>query len=148
MIAVVSTELLQFALAKKADVMRYCDPERIQGYCASCEMYSLFWSCSPFDESPLEKLPAWSDAVLITQKTWVDPGSTKNSFIDPFLGARQTLDDTLKARETDDLITVIAGHCSGCSSCTCSQGVTCCSPHRMRYSLEGLGFDVTGLVEG
>lgn len=127
--------------------MRHYDPARIQGYCKSCEKYGLFWSCPPFDDSPLEKLPAWSDAVLITQKTWVDPGSTKGNLIDQFLVARRTLGDTLKAWETDGVITVIAGHCSACSTCTRSRGVACCSPDRMRYSLEGLGFDVTGLVE-
>lgn len=76
--------------------MRYYDPERIHGYCRSCDKYSLFWPCPPFDESPLEKLPAWSRAVLITQKTWVDPGSTKESLVDQFLVARQILGDALK----------------------------------------------------
>lgn len=144
----VKTEIICSVVADKADVMGYYDPVRVQGYCGACEKYGLFWSCPPFDESPLEKLPAWSHAVLITQKTWVDPGSTKESLVGQFLVARQILGDTLKKWEADDAVVVIAGHCSGCSACTRSRGVACCSPDQKRYSLEGLGFDVTGLVEG
>ena len=148
MIDVAKEAGVRAVLASKAEVMRYYDPVRIQGYCRACEKYGLFWSCPPFDEAPLEKLPTWSHAVLITQKTWVDPGSTKESLVDQFLAARQVLGDKLERWEADGTIGVIAGHCSACSVCTRSRGVVCCSPDRMRYSLEGLGFDVTGLVEG
>lgn len=132
----------------RAEMMRYYDPARIQGYCRSCGKYGMFWSCPPFGESPLEKLPAWSHAVLVTQKTWVAPGSTKEGLVEQFLVARRVLGDTLKECEIDGAVAVIAGHCSGCSPCTRSRGIACCFPERMRYSLEGLGFDVTGLVEG
>lgn len=145
---VAKEESVRAVLASKADVMRYYDPVRIQGYCGACEKYGLFWSCPPFDEAPLKKLPTWSHAVLITQKTWVDPGSTKESLVDQFLAARQILGDTLERWAAGVAIAVIAGHCSGCSACTRSKGYACCSPGRMRYSLEGLGFDVTGIAEG
>lgn len=145
---IAKTETYRTVTASRAEMMRYYDPVRIQGYCRSCEKYGEFWSCPPFDESPLEKLPAWSHAVLITQKTWVAPGSTKESLVEQFLAARRVLGDTLKECEIDGAIAVIAGHCSGCAVCTRSRGIACCVPERMRYSLEGLGFDVTGLVEG
>jgi predicted metal-binding protein len=133
--------------ARRAELLRFYDPERIQGLCRSCDKYGRFWSCPPFAEAPLGKLPAWSDAVLVTQKTRVDCSSTQESLIEQFLSARQTLGDILKRWEVDGAVALIAGHCSGCAACPRSRGIACVAPDRMRYSLEGLGFDVTALVE-
>ena len=134
-------------MASHAEVMRFYDPERIQGLCRSCDKYGRFWSCPPFDVAPLGKLPAWSDAVLVTQKTRVDSRSTHENLIEQFLAARQTLGDILKRWEVDGVVALIAGHCSGCAACPRSRGIDCVAPERMRFSLEGLGFDVTALVE-
>jgi predicted metal-binding protein len=131
-------------LASKAEVMRHYDPVRIQGYCRACEKYGLFWSCPPFDDEPLARLPEWTHAVLMTQKTWVDAGQDP---IEQFMAARQILGETLRLMETGGAVSVIAGHCAGCSSCVRAQGLACHVPSRMRYSLEALGFDVTGLAE-
>lgn len=135
-------------IVSQADMMRYYDPERIQGYCRACEKYGQFWSCPPFERSPLEQLPPWTHAILVTQKTGVEPGSTPESLIQQFLVARRMLGDTLKRWECDGRLSVIAGHCSGCSACTRPRGKPCHVPAKMRYSLEALGFDVTGLAEG
>lgn len=142
------TETIQTVIASKADMMRYHDPVRILGYCRSCEKHGMFWSCPPFEDPPLSQLPEWTHAVLVTQKTRVDSGSTKEQLITQFLAARQILGDRMKKWESGGTVVVIAGHCSGCTVCTRSEGDACCSPSRMRYSLEALGFDVTGLAEG
>lgn len=141
------TGTVHTVIVSKADMMRYYDPERIQGYCRTCEKYGQFWSCPPFESSPLEQLPPWTHAILVTQKTWVEPGSTKERLIEQFLAARQILVNTLKHWERDGCLSVIAGHCSGCSKCTRPRGIACQVPSRMRYSLEALGFDVTALAK-
>lgn len=138
-------EVVRAVLASKADMMGYYDPDRIQGYCRACGKYGLFWSCPPFEDDPLTRLPEWTHAVLMTQKTWVD---ASRDLIDQFMAARQILGETLMRKETGGAVSVIAGHCAGCSSCTRSKGTACHVPSRMRYSLEALGFDVTGLAEG
>ena len=142
------TETFQTVVASKADMMRYHDPERILGYCRSCEKHGMFWSCPPFEEPPLGQLPEWTHAVLVTQKTRVSADSTKEELITQFLAARQLLGDRMRQLETADTVVVIAGHCSGCTVCTRTEGDACSRPSRMRYSLEALGFDVTGLAEG
>lgn len=134
-------------IVSRADMIRYYDPQRIQGYCRACEKYGQFWSCPPFAHSPLEQLPSWSHTVLVTQKTWVSPNSTPESLIQQFLAARRILGEVLKHGESDGRLSVIAGHCSGCSACTRPRGKPCHVPEKMRYSLEALGFDVTGLAE-
>lgn len=135
-------------VVSKADMMRYHDPERIQAYCQACEKYGMYWSCPPFEEQPMTQLPEWTHALLVTQKTPVDADSTQEDLIQQFLASRQILGDMLLRCETDGALAVVAGHCFGCSACTRPKDSPCAVPSRMRYSLEALGFDVTGLAEG
>lgn len=135
-------------IVSRAEMLRHHDPERIQAYCQSCEKFGQYWSCPPFAEQPLTQLGAWTHAVLVTQKTPVDPLLTKEELIAHFLAARETLCDALRHAESAGALAVVAGHCDGCSACTRPRGLACCVPSRMRYSLEALGFDVTGLAEG
>ena len=128
--------------------MRYHDPVRIQAYCRSCEKYGKYWACPPFAEQPLPNFPAWTHAILVTRKSPVHTGATPDELLQLFLASRQILNDMLKQWEQPGTVSVGAGHCSGCSACTRSKGVKCCAPERIQYSLEGLGFDVTGLIEG
>ncbi|MEI7431007.1 MAG: DUF2284 domain-containing protein [Betaproteobacteria bacterium] len=148
MTKIARTEVAQTVIVSKAEMMQHHDPVRIQDYCRSCEKYGMYWSCPPFEEQPLTQLSEWSHAVLVTQKTQVATGSTKEELISQFLDARQVLIELMKQFESDHVLAVIAGHCFGCTACTRSKGVACCAPSRMRYSLEALGFDVTGLAEG
>lgn len=141
------TEAARTTLVSREDMMRHYDPERIQGYCRACDKYGLFWSCPPFDAPPLESLPSWSRALLITQKTWVPKDACKDDLIRWFLAARNTLGEFMTTQETDGAIAIIAGHCSGCPTCPRARGGACCAPTRMRYSLEALGFDITKMVE-
>jgi len=142
------SDAVHTVIVSKAEMLRYHDPERIQSYCLACEKYGQYWSCPPFEEQPLEQLAEWSHALLVTQKTPVLAGSTPEQLISQFLGARQILGETLLRWETPGTVAVIAGHCFGCSGCTRAKGLACCAPEQMRYSLEALGFDVTGLAEG
>jgi predicted metal-binding protein len=143
-----TTEVAQKVIVSQAEMMRYHDRERIQGYCQSCEKFGVFWSCPPFEEDPMSQLPEWTHAVLVTQKTRVTAGASKDELISQFLTAREILGETMKRWEIDGVTAVIAGHCSGCTDCTRPRGLPCTAPERMRYSLEALGFDVSGLAEG
>lgn len=128
--------------------MAYFDLPRIQGYCASCEKYGLYWSCPPYATQPIDVLGDWSHAVLVTQKTRVPVGSTPDSLISFFLHARQSLCERIHALERAGAVGVVPGYCDGCKTCTRSRNMACCKPASLRYSLEALGFDVTGLAEG
>ena len=144
----ITLDALQTVLVSRAEMMRYYDPERIESYCQACEKFGMFWSCPPFAEPPLAQLGAWSHAVLVTFKMPVDPGTTKDDLVELFLSGRQILCETLREKESGEAVALVAGHCDGCSACTRPRGIACCVPSRMRYSLEALGFDVTGLAEG
>lgn len=143
------TEAPRFALASRDEMMRHHDPVRIQGYCASCEKYGVFWSCPPFTRPPLDLLPPWSHAVLITQKSWVEEGCDKAGLMELFLAARERFGRHIRELEAQGqaCASLVAGHCSGCLSCTRPDGLPCRCPSLMRHSLEAVGFDVTGLAE-
>ena len=79
------TETLHTVVVSRADMMRYYDPVRVQGYCQSCEKYGAYWSCPPFEAQPLSQLPVWTHAVLMAQKTPVDAGSTPADLVRQFL---------------------------------------------------------------
>lgn len=141
---------LHLHIASKADMMRHHDPVRIQGYCASCEKHGRYWSCPPFASPPLAGLPHWETAVILCQKTLVAPGSTKDSLLTQFLEARGVFAASVieMERRLPRVTALIAGHCAGCAHCTRPEGKACNRPTRMHYSLEAVGFDVTGLAEG
>lgn len=142
-----SGDVVRAVVVSRTEMMRYHDPVRIQGFCEACEKYGRFWSCPPFEAAPLSTLDEWSHAILVTQRTPVPPGIDQTALIELFQEARMTLAGTMQPWEVDRAVAVVAGHCFGCSSCTRPRGVACAVPARMRYSLEALGFDVTGLAE-
>ena len=138
------------SLATRADLLRHHDPERVQGYCRSCEKNGRFWSCPPFAAPPLASFPEWSHAVIVCRQTRIAPGTTKEQLIERFLAERVSFAGQMRRLEACFLqvTALVAGHCSGCTKCTRSEGKPCRAPERLRYSLEAVGFDVTGLAEG
>lgn len=140
---------LNAVLATRADLLRHHDPERVQGYCRSCEKHGQFWSCPPFAEPPLASFPEWSHAVIVCQQTGLAPGTTREQVIERFLAARIGFGEQVRRLEGQGgrVTGLVAGHCSGCADCTRSEGKPCRAPERMRHSLEAVGFDVTALVE-
>jgi predicted metal-binding protein len=143
-------ETLHAALATRAELMRHHDPERVQGYCRSCEKYGRFWSCPPFAVLPLDGFPEWTHAVIVCQRTPIAPGTTKEQLVERFLAARVSFGGQMRRLEArfPRVTALVAGHCSGCADCTRSEGNPCRASDRLRYSLEAVGFDVTGLAEG
>lgn len=141
-------EVFHTTIASQAEMMRYHDPVRIEAYCRACDRYARYWSCPPFASPPLESLPAWTHAILVICKTPVAPDASRDDLIRLFLDAQQALSARMSPGEQAGTTLVIAGHCFGCSTCTRGRGFDCCAPERMRYSLEALGFDITGLAEG
>ncbi len=138
------------SLATRAELLRHHDPERVQGYCRGCEKHGRFWSCPPFTASPLRGFPEWTHAVIVCRQTPIGPGTTREQLVERFLAERVSFAGQMRRLETcfPQVTALVAGHCSGCTECTRSEGKPCRAPERLRYSLEAVGFDVTGLAEG
>ncbi len=129
--------------------MRYHDPERIQGYCASCDKFGRFWSCPPFEQAPLDLFPSWDHAVIACGKVMTAPEEPTDKLIGRFSAARKAFRTALMQHERihASITTLVAGYCTGCENCTRPEGRHCPRPSALRYSLEAVGFDVTGLTE-
>ena len=145
-----SASAVHASLATRAELLRHHDPERVQGYCRDCEKHGLFWSCPPFAAPPLAGFPEWTHAVIVCQQTPIAPETTTEQLIERFLAERVRFGERIRGleRRGEYVTGLVAGHCSGCAECTRGEGKPCRAPERLRYSLEAVGFDVTGLTEG
>lgn len=141
---------LHAVLATRDALLRHHDPERVQGYCRTCEKHGRFWSCPPFTISPLLGFPAWTHGVIVCRRIQVEAGTTTEQLVDRFQLARVGFGELIRRLEAPfaRVTALVAGHCAGCADCTRGEGKPCRAPSRLRYSLEAVGFDVTGLVEG
>lgn len=131
-------------------LLRFHDPVRVHGYCATCPDHSRVWSCPPFAVPALEGLPPWEHALLAILRTPIAPGTLQADMVASFHDSRRLFRTLLLAAEAQNPGTtaLVAGYCQGCECCTRPAGVPCPTPSRLRYSLEALGFDVSALAEG
>lgn len=141
--------MFHVAIAARTEVMLYYDPVRVQGYCRTCEKYGRFWSCPMFEVSPLEQFPAWDYAVIVCEKVWTAPEATTEQMTAQFFEARKIFRKWLLEveQQAGGRVALVAGFCTGCEDCTRDVGKPCRNPSELRYSLEAVGFDVSGLAE-
>lgn len=137
---------LQIHIASAEAMMGFYDPVRIHGCCAPCPDHGRVWSCPPHTEPTLERLPAWDHAVLVFGRIAVEPGSSQERMITGFHEARKVFRSRLLEAEEAGTTALVAGYCQGCE--VCARPNPCPDPSALRYSLEALGFDVTGLFAG
>jgi predicted metal-binding protein len=144
------TASFQIHIAAAAGMMEHYDPSRVHGYCASCPQHGRRWSCPPFEDPPLLGFPAWDHAVLVFEKVWTEADSTRERMIARFHEARRTFRSSLLEAEAlnPGSMALVAGYCPVCKTCSRPSGEPCRIPAARRYSLEAVGFDVTGLSEG
>lgn len=131
-------------------LLRYHDPVRVHGYCATCPDHGRVWSCPPFGRPALEHLPPWDHALLAILRTSIAPGTPQGDMVGSFHGSRRVFRTLLLEAEMQvpGTTALVAGYCQGCERCTRPEGLPCPTPKRLRYSLEALGFDVSALAEG
>ena len=131
-------------------LLRYHEPARVHGYCATCPDHGHVWSCPPFAHPVLENLPPWDHALLAILRTPIAPGTQTADWVASFHGSRRIFRTLLLEAEArvSDATALVAGYCQGCERCTRPEGLPCPTPSRLRYSLEALGFDVSALTQG
>ncbi len=141
---------LQAVVSSRSELLGYHAPELIQGYCRSCEKHGVYWSCPPFARSPLAEFPVWTHVVVVCRRVSLEPGITREAVLERFQAARASFGEVMRQLEAKrpGVTAMVAGHCAGCAECTRGQGRPCRFPARLRYSLEAVGFDVSGLAEG
>jgi len=128
-----------------SELFKHYQPIKVEGYCSNCPNYDRIWSCPPHDFSVEEYLREFSHVLVIGAKVTPNEGE---AFIDVFQIARRNLGDKLlEVCESDDVDVLIAGNCYQCETCEREIGNKCIKDEKMKYSLESLGFLVSGVTE-
>ncbi len=163
-------------IVKKATVDElkvFYNPKVINKFCSECNKYSKVWSCPPLSFNDIDYVSKYKYCYVISGKIYInkvpknelsqivshalnkysDISNGKDDFSNIFNGLyysfREFNDSQILRLEDkfDNSVTLASGRCLVCSICTRSAGEPCISPHKLRYSLEGLGFDVSGIIE-
>lgn len=134
----------------------YYDRKKYLDLCKKCKNYGKLWSCPPYDFNIIEYMIQYNYVYLIgtkiifKQKT-IDKINTKkkiSSFTNKTLKnvRAQTRNVLLTIEnENDNSVSLYAGSCLLCKKCNRTQNIHCRNIDKMRYSLESLGFDVSGI---
>ena len=124
-------------------------PDKVLGYCAHCKDYGHFWGCPPHELNGMTVLNAFKTVALVGLK--VTLSNETESFGTVFQSARRDLGSYLEnlaaESNTEHHQVLIAGNCYGCESCSRKDQLPCKNPKALRFSLESLGFEVSGISE-
>lgn len=163
-------------IVKKATVdalKAFYNPIAINKFCSECNKYSKVWSCPPLSFNDIDYISKYKYCYVISGKIYIDKISKndlsqivnhalnkysdisngKDDFSNIFNGLyysfREFNDSQILLLEDKftDSVTLASGRCLICNICTRSSGNPCIHPQKLRYSLEGLGFDVSGIIE-
>lgn len=129
------------------------DPERVRGYCRSCNRHSNCWACPPFGFDEELLLNRYGMISVRAVKLYPECGGMSGVSPEEI---RDVLGETVRTyREKDDARLLkreessggrafFAGTCLLCPQDGCSRiyGRPCVHPEKVRPSLEAFGFDM------
>lgn len=155
------------------ELKAYYNPTVINKFCFQCNKYNKIWSCPPLPFKDIDYISKFKYCYVISGKVYIDKipanllsemvshalnkysdiSNGKDDFSDIFNGLyysfREFNDDRILRLEKEypSSITLVSGRCLICDTCTRVNNLPCNYPHKLRYSLEGLGFDVSAIIE-
>lgn len=130
----------------------YFDMKKFHELCSKCDKYGTLWSCPPYNFNVDDYINKYKYAYIICTKILLDESLIRETKKDEVINCtyriindvRKKLDKELLKLEKryPDSISLFAGSCISCNTCTRLNASSCIKPDLMRYSLESLGFDV------
>lgn len=147
---------LGFDLCLEFDPALLVPEERIRGYCIEnrCGSYGANHMCPPRVGS-LEEVQAalgeFTQGVLLQISREIDVANDREGIARTKLEFHLLilrLERRLKKRGFDRFWGLIGGNCGLCWACAAIEGRPCRHPDKARTSLEAIGVDVVGLLEG
>ncbi|WP_346962513.1 DUF2284 domain-containing protein [Clostridium sp.] len=155
------------------ELIKHYSPKIINKYCESCNKFNKIWSCPPLAFSDLEYVSKYKYCYVISGKIYIDQipkeelnnivthtlskysdiSNSADEFSNIFNGLyysfREFNDNKVLSLESyfNDSTALFSGRCLICNNCSRSNNIPCIFPRKLRYSLEGLGFDVCGIIE-
>jgi len=155
------------------ELLKYYSPKVINKYCENCIKFSKVWTCPPLPFKDIDYVSRYKYCYIISGKVHINKipkseleelvssalkkyGNLSNSndeFSNTFNGLyhifREFNDDKIFSLETyfKDSISLASGRCLKCKDCSRIFNKPCLFEDKLRYSLEGLGFDVSLIIE-
>lgn len=131
----------------------YVDIPTFLEACTRCPNYGKVWSCPPYDFDVdsywknYQKLHLLASKIVFDEellsRTWTQEEQTEllNRVLP--VEKQKLTEELLKAeQEYPGSISLSAGSCQSCKTCTRPSQMPCCHPDTMRYSIESLGGNV------
>lgn len=148
-----TTERYEAKVAVDHYIKEYVDVEGFLEACRKCPNYSNVWSCPPYDFDVIKYWEQFNVLELTAIKIIFDANYAGKQFSPEELEkitrssiweVKQQLTQELYEREkvAPGSVSLSAGSCSLCKSCTRSEGKLCRHPEDMRFSIESLGGNV------
>lgn len=144
-------------LAEMDRLKEFYFPEKFLPYCRECPNYNARWSCPPYDK-PLPRLEDYAGACLLSVKIVYDQETrvkTKGAqaaervYRQVVEQAKLLAEDWAleQQRRRPGSLALACGGCRRCGRCARQEGLPCRYPEKLRFSLEAMGFDVSGIAE-
>jgi predicted metal-binding protein len=129
--------------------MQAYKPKEIGGHCANCGNHGAVWSCPPHAFDPVEFLQRYQHVYVIIGTVYLQGFETQAESIDYYYRTRTRINRAVLACEktAPGSVSLFAGHCDACETCTRTLGNACVHPEKCRYSLESLGLKVSLITE-
>ncbi|QSX05853.1 DUF2284 domain-containing protein [Sedimentibacter sp. zth1] len=130
-------------------IKKYYDSEVFFGYCQGCNLFSKLWSCPPYNFSTKDYILNYKYLHVFGTKVFISKDNFQNDkhnkdILEILNYVRRNQEKELLEFEHiyKDSISLNAGSCLLCKTCTRLNGNVCIHKDKMRYSLESLGCDV------
>jgi predicted metal-binding protein len=126
---------------------KYVRPEEFIDQCKACPNYGRLWSCPPYAFDVRDFWLGFSKIKIVAYKVMSDKDAEK--IHRDLVEAKKLLGEELKAEERlyPRSVSLAAGCCGICPSCSRPEGKPCVCPEGMRYSIESLGGDVVNTLK-
>lgn len=125
-------------------IEEYVNVEEFLPFCRQCRNYGKNWACPPYDFDPREYWMRFETLEIYGYEIFYSGAYTKKEMIDSMYRIKRRLSGELYALEEKKpgSVSLSAGNCNLCETCTRVENKPCRYPDKMRYSIESLGGNV------
>lgn len=125
-------------------VENYVNIEEFLECCRQCPEYGKIWSCPPFDFDPLDMWRKFSRILIYGYRIEYSGERSREEMTDVLLQVKERVTEELfeMEKQIPGSVSLSAGDCEICETCSRVDGQPCRFPERMRYSIESLGGNV------
>lgn len=122
----------------------YVDVGYFDNLCRQCSNYDATWSCPSFDFDPYDMWRSYDRIMIYGYRIAYTGDRTEEEMKEVLWDVKKQVSEDLFAYEKKipGSVSLSAGYCQLCKSCTRPEGRPCRFKDKMRYSIEAIGGNV------